>query len=61
MLTLLSVNNDFHNTHDLFKLFDDLTVKDLHVEVPGDKSAVNGATETNGVHQNGTADIATKN
>ncbi|RJE27068.1 Methylenetetrahydrofolate reductase [Aspergillus sclerotialis] len=61
------VNNDFHNTHDLFQLFEDLTVKDLDVEVPADtasKPVVNGSSGTNGVtpHQNGTpAEIAAKN
>lgn len=58
---MLLVNNDFHNTHCLFELFEDLTVKDLNTEVSGDKPAVNGAAETNGVAQNGTAEIATKN
>ncbi|KAI9934758.1 hypothetical protein ASPWEDRAFT_175485 [Aspergillus wentii DTO 134E9] len=30
------VNNDFHNTYDLFELFKDLEVKDLETEVPAD-------------------------
>ncbi|OJJ82359.1 methylenetetrahydrofolate reductase (NAD(P)H) MET13 [Aspergillus glaucus CBS 516.65] len=30
------VNNDFHNTYDIYKLFDGLNVKDLDVKVSGD-------------------------
>jgi methylenetetrahydrofolate reductase (NADPH) len=34
VLTLgILVNNDFHNTYDLFELFNGLDVKDLDVEV----------------------------
>ena len=62
------MNNDFHNTHNLFELFEGLTVKDFDVDVPADdvssKPAANGSSGTNGVasQQNGTpAEIATKN
>jgi methylenetetrahydrofolate reductase (NADPH) len=41
------VNNDFHNTYDLFDLFNGLEVKDLDLEVGPDtaetKSQPNGA------------------
>ena len=48
LLTLdISVNNDFHNTYDLFDLFNGLEVKDLDIEVSSDtveiKSQPNGA------------------
>jgi methylenetetrahydrofolate reductase (NADPH) len=48
------VNNDFHNTNDLFDLFKDLNVKDIDVEIAGEPSEpkvhLNGATNgtTNG-------------
>lgn len=44
--TCLLVNNDFHNTYDLYNLFEGLVVKDLEVEVPGDAEP---STEQNGV------------
>lgn len=33
------VNNDFHNTFNLFDLFDGLNVKDLDTEVTADNAA----------------------
>lgn len=62
------MNNDFHNTYDLFELFKDLTVKDLDVEVPADSAAakpeLNGTSKQNGdaKEPNGTsAEVASKN
>ncbi|KAL5047228.1 hypothetical protein BDW71DRAFT_46752 [Aspergillus fruticulosus] len=47
------VNNDFHNTYDLFELFKDLNVEDLDVDIPGE-------TSEEKAHHNGTANGATK-
>lgn len=48
----MPVNNDFHNTFDLFELFKDLTVKDLDVEAPAHgavpKREVNSTSGQNG-------------
>lgn len=62
------VNNDFHNTFDLFELFKDLTVKDLDVEAAphsaSPKPEVNRASGQNGEvdEPNGKpAEAATKN
>ena len=38
----MPVNNDFHNTFDLFELFKDLTVKEFDVEVSADSAAPDG-------------------
>lgn len=46
------MNNDFHNTYDLFDLFEGLAVRDLDVEIPADGAApkpeTNGTSHTNG-------------
>jgi methylenetetrahydrofolate reductase (NADPH) len=43
---LSPVNNDFHNTYNLFELFKDLNVKDLDVELTADsKPQENGSTD----------------
>lgn len=49
------VNNDFHNSNNLFDLFKDLTVKDLDVEVASD--SVQAKPEANGTsHPNDDAE-----
>ena len=58
LLTELSVNNDFHDTHGLFLLFEGLELPDLNkeFEVPYTNGAENGVddhidtTATNGVN-----------
>jgi hypothetical protein len=60
---ILAVNNDFHQTHSIFSLFDGLKVKDMDkpflpdTAVNGAHPVVNGAhNEVNGSHNevNGT-------
>lgn len=53
LITISTVNNDFHRTHDIFDLFKDLAVKNLDtvIEVPGASTAdaeSNGQPELNG-------------
>ncbi|KAL4797042.1 methylenetetrahydrofolate reductase-domain-containing protein [Aspergillus venezuelensis] len=57
------VNNDFHNTYDLFNLFKDLEVKDIDVEVAGDAPAEPKAQQngTSNGATNGTTTEPTKN
>jgi methylenetetrahydrofolate reductase (NADPH) len=42
MLMVITVNNDFHKTHDIFHLFDGLTIKSLDVEELGTSSTTDG-------------------
>ncbi|PYI08197.1 methylenetetrahydrofolate reductase 2 [Aspergillus sclerotiicarbonarius CBS 121057] len=61
------VNNDFHNTSNLFDLFKDLDVQDLDTEIPVEngepKAHTNGAANgtTNGVPNGAAPETAVKN
>lgn len=58
--SILAVNNDFHQTHSIFSLFDGLALKDMDKPFLSD-TAVNGAhpivyrtqNGVNGTHSNG--------
>ncbi|KMU73725.1 methylenetetrahydrofolate reductase 2 [Coccidioides immitis RMSCC 3703] len=49
------VNNDFHKTHDIFNLFNDIVVKDLDVEATGIEESTSQPANTNPERQNGDA------
>ncbi|GKZ24506.1 hypothetical protein AbraCBS73388_011330 [Aspergillus brasiliensis] len=61
------VNNDFHNTSNLFDLFKDLDVRELDAEIPVEngepKAHANGATNgtTNGATDGAAPELAVKN
>ncbi|GLA91315.1 hypothetical protein AtubIFM61612_005649 [Aspergillus tubingensis] len=61
------VNNDFHNTSNLFDLFKDLDVRELDTEIPVEngepKAHANGATNgtTNGATDGAAPELAVKN
>ncbi|PWY71990.1 methylenetetrahydrofolate reductase 2 [Aspergillus eucalypticola CBS 122712] len=61
------VNNDFHNTSNLFDLFKDLDVRELDTEIPVEngepKAHTNGATNgtTNGATDGAAPELAVKN
>ena len=65
--TSFPVNNDFHNTSNLFDLVKDLDVRELDTEIPVEngepKAHTNGATNgtTNGATDGAAPELAVKN